>query len=120
MPGSSSAKTRFALLPGHDADKSASLHRQQLDVEHQRRIRRDHAAGTAGAVAERRRNDQRALAADLHGGDALVPALDDAALADWEVERLVAVDRRVEFLALLAVLIEPAGVVHDAGLARLR
>src|SRR5262249_57170162 len=101
-------------------NRPRSLHREQLDIEHQRRIRRDHPAGAAGAVAERGRNDQRALAADLHGGDALVPALDDAALADREIERLVAVDPRVQFLALLAVLIEPAGVVHDAGLARLR
>src|SRR5262249_4804832 len=96
------------------------LHREQFDVEHQRRIRGDHAAGAARAVAERRRNDQRALAADLHAGDALVPALDDAPLADREFERLVAIDRRVEFLALVAVLVEPAGIVHDTGLAGLR
>src|SRR6185369_4196421 len=88
--------------------------------EHQRRIRRDHAARAARAIAERGRDDQRALAADLHGSDTFVPALDDAALADRKIERLVAVDGGVEFLALLAVLIEPAGVVHDAALARLR
>src|SRR5438105_3573418 len=66
------------------------FHRQQFDVEHQRRIRRDRAAGAARTVAERGRNDQRALAADFHAGDALVPALDYAALADGKLERLVA------------------------------
>ena len=45
---------------------------------------------------------------------------DDAALADRKLERLVAVDRGVEFLALGAILIEPAGVMHDDGLARAR
>src|SRR4051812_9805549 len=51
-----------------------SLHSEQFDVEHQSRVRRDHAAGAAGAVAELRRDDQRALAANLHRGNALVPA----------------------------------------------
>ncbi len=51
------------------------------------------------AIAERGRDDQRALAADLHGGDAFVPALDDAAAADRKFERIVAVDRAIEFLA---------------------
>src|SRR6185437_4354385 len=96
------------------------LHGEQFDVEHQGRMRRDHTAGAARAIAERGRNDQGALAADLHGGDALVPASDDAVLADRKLERLVAVDRRVELLALLAVLVKPAGIMHDANLARLR
>src|SRR5713226_5915184 len=50
---------------------------------------------------------------------ALVPAGDHLALADRKLERLIAVDGRVEFLALLAVLIKPAGVMHDADLAGL-
>src|SRR5215469_3354990 len=95
----------------------ALFYGEQLDVEQQRRVRRDDAAGAAGAVAERRRDDQRALAADLHGGDAFVPAANDLAHADLELERLAAIDRGVEFLALLAVLVEPAGVMHHAGLA---
>src|SRR5579862_257144 len=96
------------------------LHRQQFHIEHQGRVRRDDAASAPRAITKRRWHDQRALAADLHGGDALVPALDDAALTDRKVERLVAVNRRVEFLALLPVRVEPAGVVHDRGLARRR
>src|ERR1700761_7604716 len=73
---------------------------EQLDVEQKRRVRRNDAAGAARAVAERRRDDQGALAADLHGGDAFVPAADDLAHADLEFERLAAVDRGVEFRAL--------------------
>src|SRR6516225_11743810 len=82
------------------------LHAQELHVEQQRRIRRDHTARSARAVAERRRDDQRALAADLHAGNALIPPGDHPALADRKLERLVAIDGGVEFLALLAVLIE--------------
>src|ERR1700722_6678988 len=100
--------------------RTLALHAEQFDIEDQRRVRRDDAAGAAGAVAERRRNDQRALAADLHRGDALVPPGDHLPAADRKLERLTAVDRGVELLALGAVLIEPAGVVHDAGLAGLR
>src|SRR6202035_528010 len=93
---------------------------EELDVEDQRGVRRNDAAGAAGAVAELGRNDQRALAADLHGRDAFVPAANDLADADLERERLVAIDRRVEFLALGGVVIKPAGVMHDAGLAGFR
>src|SRR5215207_3089305 len=96
------------------------LYRQQFDVEHQRGIRRNGAAGAPRAVAEFRRYDQRALAADLHGGNTLVPAADHLPHADLEFERLVAVHRRVELLALLAVLVKPSGIMHDAGLAGLR
>src|SRR5260370_41252917 len=95
------------------------LHAEQFDVEHQRCVRGNDAAGTAGAVAQRGRNDQGALAADFHGGDAFVPAGDDLALPDRKLERLIAIDRTVEFLALLAVLVKPAGVMHDADLTGL-
>src|ERR1017187_10246511 len=97
----------------------ATLYIEQFDVEHQRRIRRNDAASAAGAVAQRGRDDQGALPADLHGGDALVPTGDHLALPDRKFERLVAVDRTVEFLAFLAALIKPAGVMHDADLAGL-
>src|ERR1700716_735507 len=78
------------------------------------------AAGAAGAVAQRGWNDQGALAADFHGGDPFVPAGDHPALPDRKLERFIAVDRRVEFLAFLAALIKPAGVMHDADLTGLR
>src|SRR6476469_4571933 len=96
------------------------LHRQQFDIEHQRGVRGDDAASATRPVTERRRNDQRALAADVHRTDAFVPARNHLALADLELERLVAVDGGIEFLALLAVLVEPSGIMHDASLAGLR
>src|SRR4029079_6857134 len=96
------------------------LHRQQFDIERQRGVGRNDAAGAACAISQRRRNDQGALAADLHRGDPLIPAGDNLLLPDREFERLVAIDRTVELLALLAAFIEPAGIVHDADLAGLR
>ena len=62
----------------------------------------------ARAVAKRRGDDQRALAADLHRHHALIPALDHLADADRERERLPAVDGAVELLAVRQL----AGVVH--------
>src|SRR5262249_35490301 len=67
------------------------------------------------AVAEFRRDDELALAADLHPGDALVPALDDLAGAEVELERLAAVEAAVELLAVL----ERGGVVHRHAVALL-
>src|SRR5258708_13740788 len=99
---------------------SSAIHVGEWDGEHQRCVRRNGAAGAAGAVAQRGRNDQGTLAADFHGGDAFIPAGDHPALPDRKLERLVAIDRRVEFLALLPVLIEPAGVMHDPNLTGLR
>ena len=40
--------------------------------------------------------------------------------ADRKFERLAAIDGQVEFLALGAVLIKPAGIVHRANLPGLR
>src|SRR5216683_4207891 len=81
---------------------------EQLDLEDQRGAGRDDAARAAVAVPQVRGDDQLALAAHLHGDDALVPALDDAALAHRELERGPAVHRAVE----LGAALEPAGVVH--------
>src|SRR5262245_16004303 len=110
------------------APHSASLHAgyrlsastfdaEQFDLEDQRRVRRDHPADPARAVAEIGRDDEGALAADLHRGNAFVPARDDLPSADRKLERLAAVERAVELLALGATLIEPAGVMHHASLA---
>src|SRR5512147_2374030 len=62
-----------------------------------------------------RGDDELALAADLHRDHALVPALDDAPLADRKLERCAAVDRTVELRAAL----KPAGVVYAHRVARL-
>src|SRR6516164_5835489 len=89
------------------------LHLQQVDVEDQGGVGRDRSpAGTARAVAELRWDDQRALAADLHAGHALVPTGDDLLGAERELEGLTAVERAVEFLALGSILVEPSGVIH--------
>src|SRR6266700_1391793 len=87
--------------------ESLALHVEQFDVEDQRGIRRDDAARAARAIAELGRDDEGALAADLHGGDALIPTADDLTLADGKLERLTAVERTVELLALGAAFIEP-------------
>src|SRR6185295_19091958 len=81
---------------------------EQLDLEHQRRVRRDHAAAAMLAVGERGRDGELALAALLHAFNALVPALDHVACAEREVERVAARAAGVELLAAL----EPADVVH--------
>src|SRR5512135_3422403 len=91
-----------ATRPSNAGRISCLLDRQQLDVEDQRGIGRNDAAGAALSVAELRRDDQRSLAADLHGGDALIPAGDDALHADGKLEGRAAVDGRIEFSALLA------------------
>src|SRR5258708_39338655 len=56
----------------------------------------------------------------MHGREAFVPALDDLALAEREGKRLAMVERAVEFLTLLAVDEQPAGVIDRHGLAGLR
>ena len=63
------------------------------------------ARGTVGLL---RRNDELAPAADLHPGDAVLPALDQT--AQRELDRLVASPRTVELLA---------GVVLDADIVHL-
>jgi calcium-translocating P-type ATPase len=73
--------------------------REQVDHEHERLVRLDHAARPARSVAERRRDRQPAAAADAHALDPLVPARDDLPLAEPELERLPAVPRGVELLA---------------------
>ena len=71
-------------------------------------------ACAAVAVAEVRRDDEPAAAADLHARHALVPAGDDLAGAERERERLAAVPGGVE---LLAGGVGDADVVHDDGVA---
>src|SRR3954464_12968679 len=56
---------RHAVVGTQAADLTLPV--EQFHFEDQRRIRRDDTAGSAGAVAELGRDDERALAADLHG-----------------------------------------------------
>src|SRR6185369_3924989 len=66
-------------------------------------------------VAHVGRDGERALATDLHAGHAFVPAANDLAAAEAEVERLVAIARAVELAPLpigLRLVEQPSGVVH--------
>src|SRR5581483_3655008 len=93
-----------------------SLRAEQLDVEDQAGVGRDHAAGAADAVAQLGGDQQAALAAHAHRGHALVPAGDHLAGAEGEGERLAPVQRAIELLTVL----QPAGVVHADLLVLLR
>src|ERR1051325_11246501 len=120
MPGLGGMRRALSIRCGRNesghtgtaTSRGGSIHLQQFDIEHQRGVGRDDAAGAAGAIAELGRDDQGALAADLHAGHALVPALDHLMRAEWERKRLAAVEGAVELLALLAIVVEPAGVMH--------
>ncbi len=69
-------------------------------------------------VGERRRNHELALFADLHPENPLFPPFDDAALAEHEVERLLAVARAVE---LFSIRERPHVVnTHDVAILRRR
>jgi MFS family permease len=73
--------------------------REQVDDEDERLVRRDHAARSPSAVGHGGRDRQLAPAADLHALHARVPAGDDLALPELELEGLSAVPGRVELLA---------------------
>ncbi|OEI69059.1 hypothetical protein Cus16_0888 [Curtobacterium sp. ER1/6] len=64
-------------------------------------------SAAGGAVGQLRRDDELAAAADLHAGDALLPAAHER--REREVDRLAAVPGAVE---LVAGLVLDAGVVH--------
>src|SRR5581483_10401874 len=92
------AKTRLRValaagVLGHSAD------REQVDHEHERLVRTDHAARAPLAVGEVGRDRDAPPAADAHARHTLVPSLDDLPGAEPEPERLAAVPRRVELLA---------------------
>ena len=80
-------------------------------------MRLDHSARTTRAVGHGGRDRQLAPTADLHALDARIPAGNDLALAELELERLPAVPGRVE---LGATGKRHADVVHRHLLARRR
>jgi hypothetical protein len=87
-----------------------------FDVEGQARIRGNAPAACAcRAIAEGRRDDQPALTAHVHRGNAFVPTLDHSAGANGKLKRLIALARAVED----GPVVQIAGVVHDHGLALL-
>src|SRR5262245_13740810 len=108
-------RIRTSLLESRAGLVRHGLDREQLDVEDQRRVRRDDAvARAAAAIGERRRDDETALAADLHARDALFPAPDHAPAAKRKRKRLAAVARAVELAPVVVRrgrVVEPARVV---------
>src|SRR5882724_7795221 len=87
----------------------------ELDVEQQRCIGRNHIARTARAVAGRGWNDQSSYATGLHAGDTEVPAADHVAPTELEGEGLPASPAAVELLAFAVLrgrVLQPAGVMH--------
>ena len=93
---------------------------EQFDVKLQGGIAWNHAASASGSIAQICRNDQSARTAHFHARHAFVPAADHHASAQREDERVIAVFAGVEFVALLAVVVEPSGVVHGHALTRPR
>src|SRR3569832_1708738 len=80
------------------------LRGQQLDVEHQARIRRDGGAGTDRTVTEAGRDVDRALAAHLHAGDALLEARDQVVLAQRDGGQGAGVELRAMEVGRLVVV----------------
>ena len=88
------------------------MNSQQLHVKLQSGVGRDHATGATRTVTQFSRNDQGALTAHLHARHAFVPASNDHARAQRKHKGVAAVQAGVELGTLLAILVEPAGVVN--------
>ena len=80
---------------------------EQLDVEGEGGVGRNDAGVATATVGIVRRANQLGALADAQLGNSLIPATDDLALADGELEWLVAVARRIE----LGAIVQGAGVV---------
>jgi hypothetical protein len=89
---------------------------QQFNVKDQRRVARDRGRGARLAVAELGRDRDRALAAGAHAFDTNVHALDDITDAVTERERLLAVLRGIELLAVgQTMTLRPRMVISTEG-----
>lgn len=80
--------------------RSLALDADQLRLEDEGGVGGDDATGAAGTVAELGGDGELALLANLHAEEALVPALDDLAGTDGEVQRVTAVVARVELVTV--------------------
>src|SRR6266699_2545769 len=89
-------------------DLRSSFHSQQLHIKNQSGVRRDYSASALRSIPEIWRDAQLTLAADFHSGDAFVPAFNNLASAERELERMSRAHGAVELLAVG----EPSGVVH--------
>src|SRR5688500_5453127 len=117
-PRSQSTASHVFAPPSAISSSSTLPDVEQLHVEDQRGVRRYRAGGTLGAIAVFRRDRQRSASAYLHASNPIVPSADDPPLAEGEREWFAATVRAVELLPLvigLALVIEPAGVMHGYG-----
>lgn len=73
---------------------------EELDVEDESGAGRDDARVTALAVSVVGAASQLCLGSNRHPRNTLIPAFDDLAGSDFELERLSAVTRRIELLAV--------------------
>jgi len=80
-----------------DGARLVDLH--ELSLEDQGRVGGDNTANSTVAVGKVRGDGELALLANLHAQKALVPALDDLAIANGEGERVTAVVAGIELLA---------------------
>ena len=77
------------------------LNGDEFDIEDQRGVWRDHAAARAlSAVPEASRDEQAAMPADFHAGNALLPALNDLSRAEAEVKWPPSRTRAIKGLAV--------------------
>src|SRR6185312_16381866 len=92
-----------------DNDQAGSANADQVYDEHERLVWSDRPPGAALAVREHRRDRDPPATADPHSGHTLIPASDDLALTQTELEGAATIPRRVE---LLPGLPRHADVVH--------
>src|SRR6185295_7285667 len=93
---------RSMLRPYGAADvRGALFDPNQLDVEEERGVRRDHTTRPSRAIAEVRGDHEFSLTAHFHSGNSFIPPLDHLADADLEFERPPPVAARIELLAVL-------------------
>ena len=99
-------------LLNDDLNRASLAYIEEFDLENQRGIGRDHAAGTTGSVGQIRWDDQFALATDFHARDAFIPSLDHPTCSEREAEGAAPV-AAVEFLAAF----QRSAVVDDNNLS---
>ena len=103
------------VAPGaHLCSPGWALNSQQFDVKLQRGVGRNHATRAACAIAQLGRNDECALAAHLHTLHAFIPARMTMPAPRRKTKGSLRSRLESNLGALLAVLVQPAGVMPHA------
>ena len=84
----------------------------QMNIEHERRVRRNYTGVTRCAVSEIGGDGNLEAFADFHAGEGDIPALNDLARPQNEGERLATINRRIKRGAIG----EETTVMHNNGL----